>query len=197
MRLPSISLVAVVAVGLLTAGCGSSGSKTTSTTDWVNGVCSSVATWQTSIKSSANSLKGGNLSQNSLKTAVGDMKSATDTLQSDLKDLGKPDSDAGQKAKDSIDELTSELKKDTDTDEERRRRRLGSQQRRDGGDHHQHHVCLDGNPGQVDLLEPQAARPQGRAEDRVPAVELLQEALELELARATLSTRDSGERTPR
>ena len=115
MRLPSISLVAVVAVGLLTAGCGSSGSKTTSTTDWVNGVCSSVATWQTSIKSSANSLKGGNLSQNSLKTAVGDMKSATDTLQSDLKDLGKPDSDAGQKAKDSIDELTSELKKDTDT----------------------------------------------------------------------------------
>ena len=115
MRLPAISLAAVVAVGLLTAGCGSSSPKTTSTTDWVNGVCSSIVTWKSSIKSSTDSLKGGNLSQDSLKTTAGDMKSATETLQSDLKDLGKPDTDTGQKAKDSIDQLSSELKKDTDS----------------------------------------------------------------------------------
>ena len=43
------------------------------------------------------------------------MKSATDTLESDLKDLGKPDTEAGQQAKDSLDQLSSDLSTDTDT----------------------------------------------------------------------------------
>jgi hypothetical protein len=85
-----------------------------STTEWANGVCSAITTWKTSIKSSSDSLKGGNLSQDSLKTTAGDITSATETLESDLKDLGKPNTQAGQQAQDSIDQLSSELKTDTD-----------------------------------------------------------------------------------
>ena len=43
------------------------------------------------------------------------MKSATDTLESDLSDLGKPDTESGQQAKDSIDQLASDLETDADS----------------------------------------------------------------------------------
>lgn len=112
-RLPSFALVLVLAV--LAAGCGSKSSEPTSTADWADGVCSAITTWKSSIQSGADSLKGGNLTQDSLKSAGDDVKSATDTLESDLKDLGKPDTQAGQQAKDSIDQLSSDLKTDSDS----------------------------------------------------------------------------------
>jgi hypothetical protein len=114
MRLRSIALVVVVAVGLLAGGCGSKSSQPMSPADWANGVCSSITTWKTSIKSSTDSLKGGNLSQDSVKATAGDVTSATETLASDLKDLGKPNTQAGQQAEDSIGQLSSDLKTDTD-----------------------------------------------------------------------------------
>ena len=43
------------------------------------------------------------------------MKSATDTLESDLKDLGKPNTEAGEQAKTSIDQLSSDLTTDVDS----------------------------------------------------------------------------------
>ena len=111
-RLPFVSLVLVVA---LLAACGSKSSQPSSTADWANGVCTAISTWESSLISAADSLKGGNLSKNSLQSAVDDMTSATDTLQSDLKGLGKPDTQAGQQAKDSIDQLSTELKTGADS----------------------------------------------------------------------------------
>jgi len=113
LRLPSFALVLVLVV--LAAGCGSKSSQPTSTADWADGVCSAFTTWKSSITSSADSLKGGDLSQDSLQSTADDMKSATETLESDLKDLGKPDTQAGQQAKDSLDQLSSDLKTDTDS----------------------------------------------------------------------------------
>jgi hypothetical protein len=112
-RLPSCAFVLVLAV--LAAGCGSKSSQPMTTADWADGVCSSLTTWKSSITSSADSLKGGNLSQDSLQSAGDDVKSATDTLESDLKDLGKPDTQSGQEAQDSINQLSSDLTTDTDS----------------------------------------------------------------------------------
>jgi len=107
--------VAVLAVSVLAAGCGkSSSSETNSTTTWASGVCSALTTWKDSIASVGDSLKAGNVSTDALKSAADDAKSATETLASDLKGLGKPDIEAGQKAKDSVDQLSSELKSDAD-----------------------------------------------------------------------------------
>ena len=110
-RLTSFALVLVLAV--LAAGCGSD--EPESAADWANGVCSAITTWKSSVTSSADSLKSGNLTQDSLKSAGDDVQSATDTLESDLKDLGKPDTEAGQQAQDSIDQLSSDLTTDTDS----------------------------------------------------------------------------------
>ena len=103
----------VAAAAVLAAGCGgSSDSDTSATSEWASGLCSAISDWTSSISSIGTTLKGGNLSQDSLTSAVDDAKSATEKLTSDLDGLGKPDTEAGQQAKDSIDQLSSDLKAD-------------------------------------------------------------------------------------
>ncbi len=108
------AVIAVAAV--LAAGCGgssnSSSSDTTATATWADGLCSAITTWKSSITSIGNSLKDGNLSKDSLTSAVDDAKSATNTLTSDLSNLGKPDTGAGQQAKESVDQLSTDLQAD-------------------------------------------------------------------------------------
>lgn len=110
--MPRIALVALVLSSLLlAAGCGGSSSNESSAEEWAGGLCSALTTWTSSVKSAATSLKG-NPSEDGLKSAAGDIKSASDTLVGDLKDLGKPDTEAGQDAKDAIDQLSSEVEGD-------------------------------------------------------------------------------------
>ena len=111
----ALSLAALLVVGVLAAGCGSDEPETSSTTDWAAGVCTAITTWTDSIKSAADPIKSGDISEDSLQSAADDVKSATDTLEADLKDLGQPDTEAGQQAKDSLDQLSSDLSTDTDT----------------------------------------------------------------------------------
>jgi methyl-accepting chemotaxis protein len=106
VRLTLIPFALAVA---LVSGCGGS-SDSSSAADWANSLCSSITTWSGSVKSAGESLKGGNLSENSLKSATSDISSATDKLASDLKGLGKPDTEGGQQAKDAIDQLSSDVK---------------------------------------------------------------------------------------
>jgi hypothetical protein len=100
--------IALVVVALTAGGCGG-GSKTTTPQEWANSLCSSLNTWKDSVVKAANSLSGGNVTRDSLKSAAGDVKDATDTLTDDLKGLGKPDTQAGQEAKDTVDQLSTQL----------------------------------------------------------------------------------------
>ena len=112
-----LALTAALAVcALLAAGCGSSdNSDTTPTTEWANGLCTSITTWKTEITSIVDSLKGGNLSQDSLAAAVDDADEATRNFTSSLKSLGRPDTEAGQEAQDSVNELTTQIDADMTT----------------------------------------------------------------------------------
>jgi hypothetical protein len=99
----------------LAAGCGSNSSEPETTADWANGVCTAITTWADSVKSAADPLTSGDLSKDSLQSAADDVKSATSTLESDLKDLGKPDTEAGQEAQDAVAQLSSDLTTSTDS----------------------------------------------------------------------------------
>ena len=118
IQMPKNVLVAaaVATAVLLAAGCGgssdSSSSDTSPTATWADGLCSALNTWKSSLTETVNTVKDGSLSKDSLTTAVDDAKSATETLTSDLEGLGKPDTEAGQQAKDSIDQLSTDLKAD-------------------------------------------------------------------------------------
>ena len=128
---------------VLAAGCGSDDSEPSSTADWADGVCTAITTWTDSIKSAADPIKSGDISKGSLQSAADDVKSATDTLESDLKDLGKPDTEAGQQAKDSLDQLSSDLSTGTDTIKSAVERRLGRQRHRCCRHHRRRHPCDD------------------------------------------------------
>jgi hypothetical protein len=113
-----LALIPVALAAVLAAGCGggsSSSSSSPSPEDWANGLCTAITTWSESVKSAGQSLQSGNLSEGDLKDTTSKIKSATSEFADDLKSLGKPDTDAGQEAKDAIDQLSTEIKDDVST----------------------------------------------------------------------------------
>ena len=179
IRKPSLIAVAASLV-FLAAGCGSSGGGSTTTTTsasatetWASGVCSSITTWQAAIKSAAGSVKS-DPTKSGLQTAAGDAKSATETLASDLKGLGKPDTQAGQQAKDSLDQLSTSLQKDVTTIENAVKGVSGVSGVLTAVSTVTGHARDDGDGGQDDVHGPPGARREGRAEERVRELERLQ-----------------------
>jgi uncharacterized phage infection (PIP) family protein YhgE len=110
-------LALVLAVG---AGCGSSDETTTTSSaeslnTWANSVCGAVATWQTSLTSTATQFKDGkDLSKSSVDDAAAAVKSANTTLETTLRSVGKPPTPAGDEAKADVEQLSSELKASAD-----------------------------------------------------------------------------------
>jgi hypothetical protein len=111
MRLALAALL--VSLTLLAAGCGKS--KSPSAADWANGVCSALSTWKTSITSAVDSVTSGNLTKDSVKSAADDAKNATNKLTSDLKKLGRPNTNAGAQAQQTVDQLSNQVSSGVDT----------------------------------------------------------------------------------
>ena len=112
-RAAAVLLVAFAA--LAAAGCGGSSSSTTPTDTWASGVCTAISTWKTSLTSIESTVKSGGVSKDSLNAGVTQATDATKTLADSLKKLGKPNTQAGQQAKDDVDQLSSELTKNAQT----------------------------------------------------------------------------------
>jgi argininosuccinate lyase len=110
--------LALLPVGLavvIAAGCGSSSSSSSPTPkDWANGLCSAISTWSQSVQKSSQSLQSGSVNKDNLTATTDDIKSATQKLAEDLKGLGKPDTEAGQDAKDAIDKLSQKIDGDVE-----------------------------------------------------------------------------------
>ena len=109
--------VLVLAAAIVAAGCGgdsatSGGTATegsaTAVSDWANNVCEAFNNWQSSI-SDAGQAVGSNPSEEGIKTAGDQIKSATQTLADDLRGLGRPDTESGQQAKEAMDQLATSL----------------------------------------------------------------------------------------
>jgi methyl-accepting chemotaxis protein len=111
-------LAVLVAAAALAGGCGGSSdsgsSDTTSADTWANDFCGAFSTWTTSIQSAFDPIKSGNVSKDTLQSATTNMKDATSTFVDDVKSLGKPDTEGGQKAKDSLNTMADELSQDVD-----------------------------------------------------------------------------------
>jgi hypothetical protein len=115
-RLIPVGLAALVV--LVGAACGGSGGDSTSTSaaaaqDWTNGLCTATNTYIQSLTSLGDTLKGGNITRDSLNSAVDEAKSATQTFADDIKAVGSaPVSES--EAKKVLDDLTDELSKGAD-----------------------------------------------------------------------------------
>ena len=112
------ALLAAVLVSLVVVAAGCGKSKPKSATDWANGVCSAVSTWTTSLADAADSLKNGNVTKDSIQSAADDAQDATKTLRSDLKKLGKPNTQSGSEAQDTVNQLSDQISSGVSTIED-------------------------------------------------------------------------------
>jgi hypothetical protein len=106
-------LATVAAVVALAAGCGGDDEEE-SATAWADGVCAAMTTWADSVGSAADSLGDDGSIEERVDAALADVGDATETLRSDLEELGSPDTESGQQAKELVDELASDLQDDVD-----------------------------------------------------------------------------------
>lgn len=113
-------VLALVVLAVPAAACGGGGSsdESKSTTEWADGVCSTINTWTDSLQATGQSLSGGNFNKETLQSAASDVQDATTTLKDDLESLGAPDTQSGDQAKESIDTLSSNIQDAVDTIED-------------------------------------------------------------------------------
>ena len=102
-------LLALIAATLaLAAGCGGNDDGGSSADEWASSVCTAIGSWMDSVNAVADSIKA-DPTQQGVEEAVGDLTNSTENLVEDLKGLGRPETEAGQQAQESVDELTNEL----------------------------------------------------------------------------------------
>ena len=106
-----IPILLGLAAALLVGGCGSKGTttSTTSTADWAGSLCTAITTWKTSVNSAVDSVSSGNISKSSLQSAADQVESANRSFADSIKNLGKPNTKAGAQAKQSLDQLSTEI----------------------------------------------------------------------------------------
>ena len=114
----SLLAVLILSAAIVAAGCGGGSSSSSGTSgtessataadDWANSVCEAFVTWNNSITDAGQGIKD-NPSEEGIRTAGDEIQSATQTLADDLRGLGRPDTESGQQAKDTIDQLATNL----------------------------------------------------------------------------------------
>lgn len=109
-------LTAVVVLALFAAaGCGGGGGSSSSgqpsAEEWANDVCSALKSWSDTVKSATTSLQSSP-SVDALQNTATQVKDATSTLVDDLRGLGTPDTESGDKAKEATDKLADQLDED-------------------------------------------------------------------------------------
>ena len=111
--------LAWVVVALLAAsfagGCGGDDGGESSATEWADDVCSAITSWRDSVTSTTDSLRSGNLGEDALTSAVDDLASATSDFVDDVRGLGPPDTEGGQEAKESLDQLADDADENLST----------------------------------------------------------------------------------
>ena len=101
-------LVVALLSASLAAGCGGDGGGATAT-EWADDVCSAVTTWRDSVASTADSLRMADPGEEGLRDAFDDFESSTSDFVDDLRRLGVPETEAGEQAKESLDQLASDV----------------------------------------------------------------------------------------
>jgi hypothetical protein len=104
----------VAALAFAVSGCGGDDEPETSGVDaWADSFCTAVGDWKSTILDDLyNKFKADPsqfASEDALKDAVQTVSDATDTLVSDLKDLGAPETESGEAVQSSVESLESTL----------------------------------------------------------------------------------------
>ena len=115
-RVKNVGAKVAAAVAVLAlAACG--GSSDSASETYANGVCSELSTWITDLQAEFKTLTDAGLStdKSDLQAAVDQASDATETMVADIKELGPPETDAGNQVKSELDALGTQLTEQVDT----------------------------------------------------------------------------------
>jgi hypothetical protein len=106
----------LAALAVLAAGCGGSSSKQSSQEQWASNLCTYVGDWKTQVTQTFNDVSKQIQSPQSgmmttIKADLNKAVTATSDLAKNLKSLPAPQTDSGDKAKQQLDALSSQLDK--------------------------------------------------------------------------------------
>lgn len=111
-------LVVIVVLVLAVGGCGGDDDDEggASAESWAGSVCTDLSEWLTDIDTAIKSVteEGLGVDADTLRDAVDQGKDATDELANDLDQLDAPDLEAGDEAKEELDNLRDELQEQSD-----------------------------------------------------------------------------------
>jgi ABC-type transporter Mla subunit MlaD len=107
-RALALGLLAV-AIPLATGCGGDDDGGSSATTEWADGVCTAISTWGDSITATGESLRAGATDADDLRTAVDEFEDATQTFVDDLRELGRPDTEAGDEAQEALEQLADDV----------------------------------------------------------------------------------------
>ena len=92
----------------LTASCGGDGGGA-SATGWADDLCSAINEWTQSVQTTSESLRQGDVSEDSLRDAAEDFQAATNEFVDDVRGLGAPDTEAGEQVEEEVDRLADSV----------------------------------------------------------------------------------------
>jgi hypothetical protein len=108
-------LAVVLGLALVSAGCGGGGDESsgTPTDEWAEGYCASIVDWATELRGATDELRDTqSLSQEAFDQAGADIRSATDTFTAEIRELGAPDTDFGEEARQAVDTFATATEAD-------------------------------------------------------------------------------------
>lgn len=103
----AVLLALLVGIVVLAAGCG--GDDQSSAEEWADGVCSAFSDWTDAVTATGESLKAGSLDEDSLRDATDELQEATDDFAKDLRGLPPLETDAGEEAQQTLDDLAENV----------------------------------------------------------------------------------------
>jgi methyl-accepting chemotaxis protein len=110
MRLAVTLLALAVLVGVAASCGGDDEAEGDPTAAWASDFCTAITGWRDELDSIASRFSdASNLSEESLRTAADDARSATDELVDELRDLGRPETPSGEAVESAVDGLSTTL----------------------------------------------------------------------------------------
>jgi hypothetical protein len=108
------AFIAAVVAALFLTGCG--GDDESESESYANSVCTELSQWVTSIDDAISSVTEGGLTtdREELEASVQEATDATRELADDLAELGAPETEDGEEAREELDSLATELRQQVD-----------------------------------------------------------------------------------
>jgi hypothetical protein len=110
VRRAALTVCSVALAAVFWAGCGGDG-ENDAAREWATSVCSSIGDWRADVQANIENLRQdpGAISADALREAADDSLQSTETLLDELRGLGAPETEAGERARDEVEQLLESL----------------------------------------------------------------------------------------